>query len=99
MFMYFSAQKKIKRKYVTAQHLKQQHQQRKFVPVDKTTKMPTRKSPRLNKLQEISEASVVKGCASAKRKLLLHDPSHEDKDTGENQFEVIISIISATLMY
>lgn len=32
---------------------------------------------RLNKLHEINEASVIKNCVSAKKKLVLNDPSHE----------------------
>uniref|UniRef100_A0A166CPP3 Uncharacterized protein n=1 Tax=Daucus carota subsp. sativus TaxID=79200 RepID=A0A166CPP3_DAUCS len=77
----------MKRMYVTAHHLKQQQLNKKSVQVGKNVKMPTRKSPRLNKQQQNNEASATKDCASAKRKLVLPEPSHEDECMGDNQLE------------
>ncbi|KAL1826878.1 hypothetical protein ACET3Z_005290 [Daucus carota] len=83
----YADQKQMKRMYVTAHHLKQQQLNKKSVQVGKNAKMPTRKSPRLNKQQQNNEASATKDCASAKRKLVLPEPSHEDECMGDNQLE------------
>lgn len=89
----------MKRMYVTAHHLKQQQLNKKSVQVGKNAKMPTRKSPRLNKQQQNNEASATKDCASAKRKLVLPEPSHEDECMGDNQLEVIVRNILSTFKF
>ncbi|KAK1401722.1 hypothetical protein POM88_001327 [Heracleum sosnowskyi] len=78
------AKKQVKRKYVTAHHLQQQQRKKKPVHVEEAEKISTRKSPRLNKLQANTDATVTNRPASARRKLDLQDISHEDEHMGEN---------------
>lgn len=59
--------------------------------VTSTQKLPqggSRKSPRLNNLHEISDATASHKSATARRKLDLENPSHEDEKMGENDVEV-----------
>ncbi|KAK1404440.1 hypothetical protein POM88_004045 [Heracleum sosnowskyi] len=79
-----NAKKQVKRKYVTAHHLQQQQRNKKPVHVEEAEKISTQKSPRLNKLQANSDATVMKRPASARRKLDLQDIPHEDEHMGEN---------------
>lgn len=56
-----------------------------------TQKLPqggTRKSPRLNNLNQISDATANQRSATARRKLDLENPSHEDENIRENDVEV-----------
>lgn len=55
-----SAKKQVKRSYVTAHQLQQQKKSKKSVHVEKTENIMTRKSPRLTKVQEISQPTVTK---------------------------------------
>ncbi|KAK1353622.1 hypothetical protein POM88_051987 [Heracleum sosnowskyi] len=81
---FLRAKKQVKRKYVTAHHLQQQQRKKKPVHVEEAEKISTRKSPRLNKLQANTDATVTNRPASARRKLDLQDISHEDEHMGEN---------------
>ncbi|GET04312.1 uncharacterized protein LOC108203842 [Rhizophagus clarus] len=82
------AKKPVKRKFVTAHQLQQQHRNKKAnlgIP-DKLPKVGTRKSPRLDKLENYNEATSKS--ASARRKLDLQNPPHEDETMGENVTEL-----------
>lgn len=92
---FFVAKKQVKQKFVTTHQLQQQQMMKKTNQCDKpekrNTKMlpqvGTRKSPRLNKMQETTDHNVLEMPASSKRKLDLEGPE-EDEIMGENEPEV-----------
>lgn len=92
----FVGKKQAKRKFVTTHQLQQQQKNKKVFQVDeagnRNTQMllmdGTRRSPRLNKLREINDDTNCEKLASARRKLDLQEPPHEDEDMGENELEV-----------
>ena len=89
----FVAQRQAKRKYVTTHQLQQKQKNKMANQVDKVTGRNTqmllldgtRKSPRLNTLREITDETVCEKPASARRKLDLENPPHEDENMGENE--------------
>ena len=92
----FVAKKQAKRKFVTTYQPQQQHMNKKAIKADKAEKRNTRmfplegtrKSPRLNRVREITDDLLCEKTASARRKLDLQDPPHDDENMGENEVEV-----------
>lgn len=96
-FYVFIAKKQVKRQFVTTHQLQQQKMNKKANQVDKAGKRNsknfplegTRKSPRLSRVQEITDGDDCETPPSVRRKLSLHD-THEDERMGENELEVSI---------
>ncbi|KAK1365724.1 hypothetical protein POM88_041285 [Heracleum sosnowskyi] len=84
-----AAKKQVKRQFVTTHQLQQQQKNKKARQLD-SVKPPqggTRKSPRLNKMKQVSDATVCQKPTSARRKLDLKNPPHADETMGENDPE------------
>ncbi|KAK1402365.1 hypothetical protein POM88_001970 [Heracleum sosnowskyi] len=84
-----AAKKQVKRQFVTTHQLQQQQKNKKARQLDslKPPQGGTRKSPRLNKMKQISDATVCQKPTSARRKLDLKNPPHADETMGENDPE------------
>ncbi|KAK1396063.1 hypothetical protein POM88_005926 [Heracleum sosnowskyi] len=86
---YHIAKKQVKRQFVTAHQLQQQQKNKKVRQLDslKPPQGGTRKSPRLNKLKQVSDATVSQKPTTSRRKLDLKNPPHADETMGENDPE------------
>ncbi|KAK1401076.1 hypothetical protein POM88_000681 [Heracleum sosnowskyi] len=102
------AKKQVKRQFVTAHQLQQQQKNKKARQLDSlkppqggTRKSPqlkppqrgTRKSARLNKLKQVSDATVSQKSTTSRRKLDLHNLPHADETMGENDPESEVSYV------
>lgn len=82
--------------FVTTHQLQQQ-KNKKASQVDKVgntrmlPRVPIRKSPRLNNLQEVSEEIPTTKAVGAKRKLDLPNHPRDDENMGENDLQVRVS--------
>ncbi|KAK1401068.1 hypothetical protein POM88_000673 [Heracleum sosnowskyi] len=94
--------KQVKRQFVRAHQLQQQQKNKKARQLDSlkppqggTRKSPqlkppqrgTRKSARLNKLKQVSDATMSQKSTTSRRKLDLHNLPHADETMGENDPE------------